>query len=137
LSERRNIHMLGAIPHNTALSYIANFDAAIIPHTDSSLSSMMNPLKLYVYRSVGIPVVSAPIANIDDLAGDIRIAASPEQFIAELERAIATRKAKGRIFPSDDIMRNCSWESRAATIMAHIQDVFARSRSSGEKIVAA
>jgi glycosyltransferase involved in cell wall biosynthesis len=120
---RRNVHMLGVIPYETALRHIAAFDAAMIPHLDSVLSAHMNPLKLYVYCSVGVPVVSAAVANLDDLAGEIRIAESPARFVEQLEAAIAARRG-GRVYPSARVIEACSWQSRANAIWRRLEEVF-------------
>lgn len=124
-----NVHALGVLAYETAQRHIAAFDAAIIPHLDTDLSAHMNPLKLYVYRGLGVPVVSAAIANLDDLASEIRIAATPEQFVARLDEAIAERRARGRIFPSEAAMRSLSWESRAKTIWARLEELLERRRA--------
>jgi glycosyltransferase involved in cell wall biosynthesis len=124
--KRPNVHALGVIPYETALRHIAAFDAAIIPHLHSALSEHMNPLKLYVYRGLGVPVVSAAIANLDDLENDIRVAKSPEDFIAKLEEAIADRRTRGRVYPPAAVMQANSWQHRAASIWARLEDVFAR-----------
>ncbi len=123
---RANVHALGVLPYESALRHVAAFDAAMIPHMDSALSEHMNPLKLYVYRGLGVPVVSAAIANLDDLADDIRIAASPEAFVAKLEEALADRRARGRVYPSAAVMRACSWQSRAERIWRRLEEAFAR-----------
>ncbi|MBV8978141.1 MAG: glycosyltransferase [Alphaproteobacteria bacterium] len=123
---RPNVHALGVLPYETALRHIAGFDAAMIPHLHSPLSQHMNPLKLYVYRGLGVPVVSAAIANLDDLKNDIRIANSPEEFINKLDEAIAERRARGRIYPSAALIRVNAWQSRAASIWARLEEVLAR-----------
>ena len=124
-----NVHALGVLPYETAQRHIAAFDAAIIPHLDTQLSAHMNPLKLYVYRSLGVPVVSAAIANLDDLAGEIRVADTPALFVARLEEAVAERRARGRVFPSEAAMRSLSWASRADAIWTRLEEVFDRSRA--------
>lgn len=129
---RSNVHALGVLPYETAQRHIAAFDAAIIPHLDSALSAHMNPLKLYVYRSVGVPVVSAAIANLDDFASDIRVAETPALFVEKLEEAVAERRARGRIFPSDAAMQAYSWQSRAKAIWTRLEAVFESSRASKE-----
>ncbi len=80
-----NVTALGVIPYAKATKYIAAFDAAMIPHTITTLSEKMNPLKLYVYRGLGIRVVSTPVANIGDLSSEIDIADNPDEFILALE----------------------------------------------------
>ncbi len=55
IASRPNVHPLGVIPYEAALRYIAHFDVAMIPHAHSAISENMNPLKLYVYRGLGVP----------------------------------------------------------------------------------
>jgi tetratricopeptide (TPR) repeat protein len=131
-----NVHPLGTIPYETALRHIAHFDVAMIPHAHSALSENMNPLKLYVYRGLGIPVVSSAVANLDDLAGDIRIAETADQFIVQLEDAIAQRQ-RGRTYPPAGLMQAYSWESRAASILGHMDEVFHAQRLSASEGIAA
>ena len=64
LTDLANIHLLGVRPYDEALGYIKNFDVAIMPHINNELSQNMNPLKLYVYFSLGVPVVTTEVANI-------------------------------------------------------------------------
>ena len=113
-----NVRILGVIPYEQALRHIATFDVAIIPHLQTPLSERMNPLKLYVYRSLGVPVVSTPVANTEDLIDDIRIA-GPSTFVAELDAAIAERRRCGRTFPDSVIMRRYAWDTRLRAIMEH------------------
>jgi len=128
---RPNVHALGVLPYEIAQRHIAAFDAAMIPHEASTLSEHMNPLKLYVYRSMGIPVVSTKIANLDDLADEIRTADSPEAFVTGLEEAIAETRARGRVFPSAAAIASFSWSSRAADIWGHLVQVFEDSARKG------
>jgi glycosyltransferase involved in cell wall biosynthesis len=126
VAAKPNVHALGVLPYETALRHVAAFDAAMIPHLHSPLSEHMNPLKLYVYRSVGVPVVSAAIANLDDLADEIRIAETPGEFVAKLEGAIADRRTRGRVYPPVAVMQANAWAARAASIWRRLEDVFAR-----------
>ncbi len=137
VASRPNVHALGVLPYETALHYIAHFDVAMIPHAHTALSDSMNPLKLYVYRGLGVPVVSSAVANLDDLTNDIRIADSTDQFVAKLEDAIAERQSRGRTYPAPELMQAYSWESRAARILVHMDEVFhTRNLSTSEGIAA-
>jgi hypothetical protein len=133
---RGNVHALGVLPYETALRHIAAFDVAMIPHTKSGLSEHMNPLKLYVYRGLGVPVVSTSIANLDDFAGDVRVAETPAGFVSLLEAALAERSARGRQFPPADRMEAYSWENRAAQIFARLETVFQIGDRTSEGIAA-
>jgi hypothetical protein len=137
VAARPNVHPLGAIPYETALRYIAHFDVAMIPHAHTAMSENMNPLKLYVYRGLGVPVVSSAVANLEDLAGDIRIADTADEFVSQLEDAIAERRTRGRAYPAPELMRAYSWESRAAKILVDMDEVFHAQDSPASKEIAA
>ena len=115
-----NVHALGVVPYDRAVRCIAAFDVAIVPHLRTSLSERMNPLKIYVYRSLGVPVVSTPVPNIEDFVGDIRIAL-PEDFVPAIEAALADSAARGRTFPNQELMRRCAWSTRVQDILQHVQ----------------
>ena len=59
----------------------AHFDVGLIPHLDNEMSRSMNPLKAFVYCSLGVPIVSSPVANLDQLAEFITFADGPDEFI--------------------------------------------------------
>ncbi|MCB1500208.1 MAG: glycosyltransferase [Bauldia sp.] len=120
---RRNVHALGPIPYEKARAFIAAFDVAIVPHAVDAISERMNPLKIYVYRSLGLPVVSTPVPNADDLADEVGFAASSASFVAEIDRRLAVRRERGRIYPArrDDL----TWRSRMETIFQAIDTVSA------------
>lgn len=121
VAARPNVHALGVVPYAAAREHIAAFDVAMIPHATTALSERMNPLKLYVYRGLGLPVVSTPTPNLDDLERDIRIAATPDAFVAAVEEALDERRISGRIYPDAALTRSLSWESREAAIWAQIE----------------
>ena len=84
LDEFRNVHFLGVRMYDKAIRYIRHFDVAMIPHLDNKLTRSMNPLKLYVYFALHIPVVATPISNIEDFSEFVKIGRTPEEFINEI-----------------------------------------------------
>ena len=85
LEKYGNVHFLGVRVYEQAMRYIRHFDVAIIPHLDNELTRSMNPLKLYVYQSLYVPVVSTPIANIGDFREFMQIGRTPEEFIERID----------------------------------------------------
>ncbi|ORE97478.1 glycosyltransferase [Aurantimonas sp. 22II-16-19i] len=126
---RRNVAALGVVPYEQAVRHIAAFDAAMIPHRDSGLTQRMNPLKLYVYRALGVPVVTTAIANIDDLSNDVLIGRDPADFIARLDTALIRRAEHGRDLPDPAKFESLQWPQRMREIMAHVTEVFESSRT--------
>lgn len=81
LSEFKNIHLLGVKEYEKATRYIHHFDVAIIPHINNELTKHMNPLKMYLYYALNVPIVSSPIANIDELSRHIQVASTNLEFV--------------------------------------------------------
>ena len=128
LCRRANVHVLGPIPHERAQRFIAAFDVAIVPHLVNAISERMNPLKILVYRSLGLPVVSSPIPNVNDLADEVVFAEGTEAFIAAVARAIDTRRNEGRVYPAR--WRDLSWDARMETMFEAIDRRFAEKAAS-------
>lgn len=118
LRRHPNLRMLGPKPYEEALKYMRCFDVAIMPHLRNQVSDHMNPLKLYVYVALGIPVVSTDVANIDELRDRIVVASDAEDFIAKLDLAVARRGFTGphRPPPAEELWP-ISWPQRVATIV--------------------
>ena len=88
LDEHQNVHFLGVRPYAEARRFIAAFDVAVVPHLVTALTHSMNPLKVFVYASLGVPIVSTPVANLDELRPLLRVASTPSEFVASVEQAL-------------------------------------------------
>jgi glycosyltransferase involved in cell wall biosynthesis/SAM-dependent methyltransferase len=113
-----NIHLLGVRPYHEALAYIRHFDVAMMPHLSNALSENMNPLKLYVYYSLGVPIVTTEVANISDIGPLVSVAATHGDFLAAVEACITRGPPVGRsVDPA--ILATVSWRARVDAIMQH------------------
>jgi glycosyltransferase involved in cell wall biosynthesis len=54
----RNIEMLPACDHQSALTAMQRFDVGLIPFRQNQLTASVDPIKYYEYRALGLPVVS-------------------------------------------------------------------------------
>jgi len=117
-----NIHFFGVVGYPEVRAWISACDVAILPHVDSTKTQSMNPLKLYVYCSLGVPVVATDIRNLDDLRSHVAVASSNDDFIAKVEDSLA----KGKKGISGDL-RQClaanSWEQRVETVMTYLKGI--------------
>lgn len=77
----RNVLMTGAVPYEEAKRIGAGFDIAIMPHLANELTDSMNPLKIYVYRALGRPVVTTDVGNIHANDPGIFIAPTHAAFL--------------------------------------------------------
>ncbi|GIU89472.1 MAG: hypothetical protein KatS3mg010_0571 [Acidimicrobiia bacterium] len=119
LGYRRNVHFVGVKRYEQTLAFVEHFDVAIVPHLDNEMTRSMNPLKAYVYCSTGVPVVSTPVANLDELAGLVTVADGPDAFVA----AIGDALRRGRRPPDRARLAPHSWEARVARVMELVDDV--------------
>ena len=124
LKKYGNVHFLGVRVYEQALRYIRHFDVAIIPHLDNDLTRSMNPLKMYVYQSLHVPVVSTPIENIEDFGGLVHVGDTPEEFIAKVEgclqRAPEAEQPRGTL----ELLRARSWPERVERVLALVEREF-------------
>ena len=61
LRKLSNVHFLGTKEFEAVAGYITNMDVCIIPFKVIPLTSMANPVKMFEYASLGIPIVSTPL----------------------------------------------------------------------------
>jgi hypothetical protein len=114
-----NVTMLGPRPYDEAKRYISGFDVAIIPHVDDVMTRSMQPLKAYVYASLGVPVVSTPIANLPDLGPAITVADDRAAFVHAIGRHLATGRP-GLSPATRHLLHANSWPVRARRVLALI-----------------
>ena len=126
LNKFRNVHFLGVRLYDQAVRYIRHFDVAMIPHLDSELTRNMNPLKLYVYFSLHVPVVTTPIANIEDFEEFIKIGHSSEEFIEQVGSCLDNNPISGNVERIRSLLKANSWNERVTRMLALIETEFAK-----------
>jgi hypothetical protein len=119
LDAEPNVHFLGTKRYEDAQAIIRHFDVALIPHLDNQMTRSMNPLKAFVYCSLGVPIVSTPVANLDELAEFLTIAEGADEFIQAIEGALRT----GRRAPDRDALLPHSWDVRIQRVLELVDEV--------------
>lgn len=112
----RNIRLLGMKPYPQALRIIKAFDVAVMPHLKNEQTDHMNPLKLYVYTSVGTPTVSSSVANIDDVAPYVHLASDDDDFLRKIDVALQGTGLDALADARKTILERHSWERRVEAI---------------------
>ena len=125
-----NVHFLGVRAYERALQYIKCFDVAMIPHLDNELTRSMNPLKLYVYLSLHVPVVATPIHNLGGFGEFVRIGRTPEQFIRVVREALEVSPDTEIFARLEQLLTAHSWSTRVTGMIKLIEAEFARATSS-------
>lgn len=99
--------------------YLRYFDIAIIPFKITSMTESCNPIKMWEYLSLGIPVVATAIPEAAKHP-EIYTAKTPREFIEQVNIALYDKdigKSNARI----KLARENCWEARARQIMAAVE----------------
>jgi|GEM_PF-816188 len=110
LQKYSNVLMPGIVPYEEVGAWMSRFDVGIIPHLDMEMTRNMNPLKLYVYLSWRIPVVSTEIFNVDNSSEFVFSATTHAEFLKAVGHAMHQRTENDENL-TQYINAN-SWESR-------------------------
>ena len=92
LPRRPNLHYLGMKDYAELPSYLAGWDAALMPFARNESTRFISPTKTPEYLAGGRPVVSTSIRDVVRPYGElelVEIADDPEAFVAAAERAMA------------------------------------------------
>jgi UDP-galactopyranose mutase len=131
LPRRPNIHYLGAKQYRELPSYIAGWDVATLLFAMNESTRFISPTKTPEYLAAGKPVVSTPIRDVVRPYGElglVRIAATPAEFVAEAEAALAEDGAA--LLPAaDDFLSRTSWDDTWARMWGLIEGVMLNRRA--------
>jgi glycosyltransferase involved in cell wall biosynthesis len=125
LSHRLNIHYLGAKSYDELPKYIAGWDVALLPFAINDATRYISPTKTPEYLAAGKPVVSTPIADVIRPYGRmnlVRIAGTPEEFIAAIEDALTPEGTSQKWLEQvDKFLAQMSWD-QTWTAMSELID---------------
>ncbi len=120
-----NVHLLGQKPHHELPAYCKGFDVGMIPYRIDERMTFVNPLKLREYLSAGVPVVSTPVPEVARYAHLARIAATPAEFIAAIEAALAEGTSAQRATRSAAMIEE-TWTARVAQVARTVDELAER-----------
>lgn len=117
------VRLFGEVPYAELSKIAGSWRAGLIPFKINELTLATNPVKLYEYASLGIPVVSTPLPEVvraaDECAG-IFIAETAQEF-SDLTRA-AIERGPGDASALKAFASRNSWSERGTQMMALFDD---------------
>jgi glycosyltransferase involved in cell wall biosynthesis len=120
LPQASNLHYLGMKAYNQLPAYLAYFDVALIPFGQNDKTRYVSPTKTLEYMAAHKPIVSTPIHDVVELYDEaVRIARTPDQFIAQVEDAL--NKPETRSSKVDELLALYSWDNIAQEMFNIIQ----------------
>ena len=129
LPRRPNLHYLGGKSYAELPLYLGGWDVALMPFAINDSTRFISPTKTPEYLAGGRPVVSTPIVDVVRHYGEleaVRIAASPEAFVAECDAALALSRDDGAWRNEvETALAELSWDNVHAQMSALIAAVVA------------
>jgi glycosyltransferase involved in cell wall biosynthesis len=111
-----NIHLIGPRPHHELASYVAGFDACIVPYVVNAYTQTVVPTKVGEYLAMGKPVISTDLPAVRDIASEedvLTIAeADPEPFANAVAAALARNSNSDVVARRRRAAAPCDWTSR-------------------------
>ncbi|MDP2264122.1 MAG: glycosyltransferase [Hydrogenophaga sp.] len=110
LNRHPNVLMPGVVPYKEAGAWVSRFDVGLVPHLNTALTQNMNPLKVYVYLSFNVPVVSTEIANIASESRLVHMSLTHKEFIKSVRVLLGTNRDRS-VIDNIYLVEN-SWQAR-------------------------
>jgi glycosyltransferase involved in cell wall biosynthesis/SAM-dependent methyltransferase len=121
-----NVVLLGPKEPSKLAAYARNWDVAIVPFRPGRLAAGADPIKVYEYLAMGLPVVVTGVTAPTGAEHLVRRAASTEEFLAAIAAA-ASEPDRGR----REFARRCTWEARVDALSRTLEE---RGQRVGEKL---
>ena len=100
--------------------YMRAFDVCMTPHCMTEFVESLNPIKLWEYLAAGKPIVSTDVAGFRDFPEVVRIAKTPDEFLAQLQAALAEGTSKAAQRQATAAAH--TWQARINQIIPLITD---------------
>ncbi|MDQ3881238.1 MAG: glycosyltransferase, partial [Chloroflexota bacterium] len=106
-----NVSFLGQRSYSSLPGYLRGSDVAMMPFATGEATRSISPTKTLEYLAAGRPVVSTPVPDVVELYGSaVRVAVTPEAFVAEVTAAVAARDAgDAQLLDVDEMLERYSW----------------------------
>ena len=124
LPSRDNLHWLGGKPYSALPSYLAGWDAGLMPFAINDATRYISPTKTPEFLAAGVPLVSTPIADVVAEWGQnslVEIAGTADAVVARLE-AVLQQPRGNWLKRVDAKLANISWDATWGQMAALIAD---------------
>jgi glycosyltransferase involved in cell wall biosynthesis len=121
-SKYPNIVYTGLVSYADLPMYASVFDVGSIPFRVNELTLACNPLKMFEYFSMGLPVVSTALPEVEKFVPDVMVARSRDEYVQMLEKALQQALEPGNAHHMRSIAARYSWEAITAFISGKIRE---------------
>ena len=121
-----NVHYLGSVPYAELPNHTVWFDAGLVPFEQNDLTSCVHPIKALEYLAAGLPTISTPLADLSDLAGVIRFAETPYEWLSAIEDSLdPAARTQEQIAARRQAVVGRTWNQAGETIAARLDAALA------------
>jgi glycosyltransferase involved in cell wall biosynthesis len=108
-----NVYKLGRKEHGELAGYAREWDVGVIPFKVSELVRGVDPLKVYEYLAMGLPVVASGMSHLAEMPG-VRNVESWEGFEVAVEAAVRSGVDRQAV---ERFLKNHTWDKRIDLIL--------------------
>ncbi|MDR1159951.1 MAG: glycosyltransferase [Syntrophomonadaceae bacterium] len=125
-----NIHWLGFKDYDLLPSYARVFDVGIIPFKNTRMVSAVNPIKMWEYMAVGMPIVTTAVPETLKHGSLLWYSRTREEFFQNISAAL-NENSEERKNQRREIARHNSWLSRAQSIKQLLENALETKKNAG------
>lgn len=123
-----NVEFLGEMPYGSLPGFLARLDVGLIPFRRIPLTLATNPIKLYEYFGLGVPVASTRLPEVERYGSLVYLAEETAGFAEAVERAAAENDPNLRM-RRIAVAEEESWQSRCALLEERIAEITRKERA--------
>jgi len=113
-----NVKFWGRVEHEDLRSYARSWDLAIIPFKEGKLTQAVDPIKLYEYLFLGLPVVATNMPHLQGIPGVFPC--SRDDFE---EAIVIAKKTPFNQKEAESFIQKNTWEKRVDQVLDEIDRV--------------
>ncbi len=129
LPRRANIHYLGQRTYEELPAFLAGWDVCLLPFALNEATRFISPTKVLEYMAAELPIVSTPIADIEQpYGGIVAIARDAGAFVAACDAALGMGEAQREAMLAQmrGVVASTSWDRTADAMRALLSSAPAR-----------
>jgi glycosyltransferase involved in cell wall biosynthesis len=117
-----NVHLLGGKSSVELSAYPQHFDVCMLPYRVDDYTKYIDPLKLGEYMASGRPAVGTPILPLQEVAGLIALADTPEEWRRSIEAALdPAANTAAECARRQSWSRTRTWDAIVETILNKVE----------------
>jgi glycosyltransferase involved in cell wall biosynthesis len=108
-----NVYFLGLKPQNQLPAYLSYFQVGIIPFKINNLTAGVNPLKVYEYLAMNLPVVSTNMPELKNIP-NLLLADNYDDYINKINLVLNNKYKSKNI---NNWLNNQNWDARIGDLL--------------------